>query len=487
MKKLFIGLFSLFLLSLGILSCEDKIDIAEPQSVDFAFNLRNLDLKNKFDGTKANKSYVRKSDTTAVIPYPECSTAMPEYAVVNIDGENYTIEFTSLVGDAGIPNETEVMQLVEGTYTVNSFEVFDADGNPIYSAPEVGSPEEANGLIAVPFTFELNAFEKTKVNVDVVCWHEFSYQPLAWGWFELNYYQKKTLAFFGDVCSKFYKEFGADGYDFVAAIRVEIYNNGVLVASGQNYEDGEFVGENGAPLTVEYLDNLQLDEEDMTFSLYLETPTGEIQLVDMAPFDDGAWSDEEGDGGFGGKDGVWTFSVGNCGTHAEEGSFPAYLPLPSEVAFTLLADNGDVTGRYTATATPINGSQQGLMPNGTFKTWCVDEETTIHYNVTYNANVYSLLNFPQSNDQRMVKINNVKGKLHWIINHIDELVAAGYNKVDIQKMIWHLVNPNKYTAYDSYTSSIPSYEPKVGDYALVVIDPYNNDGPVQAFGVRIDP
>ena len=497
MKKLFMSLMILALISVSFVSCDDNVDINEPQMADLSFNLENLNLTNKFENTKntaQKQSFYKSSDDQVEIPYPECTELQPSYVEATIDGTMYPIEFTSLTGANGMLNTTEVVQLLSGTYTMTEFIVFAADGTPIYSAPDEG-PDAPEGLITMPLTLDLAPFTKTPINVDVVCWHEFSFQPLAWGWFNLEYHQIKTLTFFGDVCSKFYSEFGATEYDFVASITVDIFKDGVLVASVTNASSNPFVGIAGEPLTIEYVDDLQLDNENFDFTVTLHTPTGDITLVEHESFIDGVYSSDDGLGGFGGDDGVWNFNVGNCGNSADEGDFPAYLPLPETlVSFTLTGEVNQQDGKFSLN---IGDHAQTTIANfplisGDHVGWCVDYDTAIYYNVQYEARVWSLLNILDiPNETRLNRVKVKAGVLHWVINHLDALAAEGFVANDIQNLIWWLVSAegDASAAVKARALTIPSYNPKVGDYALVLFDPYiqNDDTRVQAFGVRIDP
>jgi len=482
----------LALIMVAFTSCDDTISVPDVKMVDVTFDLENLNLSNKFDGVKtANKEVFTKDDGTS-IPYPECATEEATYVKVIIDGTEYTIDFTALPGNS----TTEVIQLAEGTYSVEEFTVYGPSG-PLYSAPEVGSNEVINGgLKGVPFDFTLGAFTKSKVSVDVVCWHEFSYQPLAWNWFEIDRNQVKTLCFFGDVCTKFYQDFGANDYDVIAAIEVEIFRKDgsgawESIATGSNQDGSSFTGIAGSPLCVEYVDNETLNAEEFAFTLTLLTPTGPVVLEDKTPFDDGAYSADDGAGNFGGSDGVWNFNVGECGNTSDEANYPAYLPLPTNlIQFKLIGEANQPDGFYRLEVGGFTGNF--AFAPGQFNGWCVDYDTTIYYGIQYEARVWSLLDIASIPDQ--TRLNLIKahaGKLHWIINHLDDITAAGFSPEDIQDMIWWLVSAKgpATAAVKTYAAGVVDYSPKVGDFAMLIFDPYiqDDDTRVQAFGVRIDP
>ena len=494
------GKFATFLVAmifvLAFSSCEKEQ--AESKAVDVFFDIASLtdesNMKSAMDRGDPNSRNDRN--------YPHCTKLATDYVVVNIDDSVYTLEMTSLT-----KSQTEVVQLIVGnnnSNNVTSFFAFSYDQEePLYIAPSIESDEVTKGgLRGVPFRITTRAWKKEAIRIDVVCWHKYTHQSYAWNWFHIKYNLVKTICFFGDVCTEFYKQFGDDnGYDLPAHFTVDLtYTNsdGDKITNTVTTQNGtmivnktkgpNFVNDSG-PLCISYIDNL-MNTENATYDLTLHTPTGDILLVDDKAIPEGAWSEDDGSGGFGGDDGIYLFNVGNCGIIAE-GQFPPYIPLPKTVKFTLLNDKGDETGRYIATATVTDPSAQGLLPSGKFKTWCVDPLTTINYNVEYDANVYSLINIitiPPST--RMDKIIAAKGKLHWVINHIDKIKKdfPKWNKVQIQELIWHIVDNKTHEGYYKYAYNIPDYEPKVGEFTLVIIDPVDNKGAaVQAFGVRVEP
>jgi len=220
----------------------------------------------------------------------------------------------------------------------------------------------------------------------------------------------------------------------------------------------------------------------------LHTPTGDIVLQDGEPLADGSISDQTPDG-FGGETGVFLFNVGNCGANVKGENFDAYLPIPTApVAFKLTGYANSYEGFYALNISGITGPS--IMQDGDFTGWCVDGATAISWNQEYMANVYTLTNIASIPDRPRLNLIKAKvGRLHWLINHIQEIEDAGFTPEDAQKMFWRIINGKTYTsAINDYADAVGEYELRVGDYALLIFDPVDGkDTAVQAFGVRIDP
>lgn len=470
-------------------SCKDDPVIDEgiqAKKVDITIDVSNL-TGNKADVTKVglNKNYGTKADGSEQ-NYPTCTEDESSYIEVTIDGILYSVQFTALTG------ETEVLQLdADAPNVINMLEVFNGAGVPIYSMPEAGSKEVVEGgLQGVPYDLDLRGFTKTKVNVDVVCWHEYSTQVLAWEWYEINYHQIKTLCFFGDICTKFFEDFHEDGspyfgqtydgYDFPAIFSVTI-TNGIESWTSSNIS---YQGV-GSALCVEYRDDLVVDE-DFSYIIELEMPDGTTNLIHTDTFEDGIFSEDGNATGFGGSDGIFTFAVGNCdssGNNDVDLILPSYLPLPKQAEFKLtgaLYPSGDryidfelrnIAGTYVIenTITPLAG-------------WCGAKSDGISRNVWYNSDVYSSLE-PGAMPAKYAAYNwNV---LNWLINNM-----GSYTSQEIQAAIWHLTDGTTGNSLSTAALANATYTPKVGEYALVLFDPIEataDDKDLQLFIVRVDP
>jgi len=488
-KRLATSLVALFFV-VAFSSCEKQQ--AKNSTIDVSFDI--ADLTNGLD----KKGAMEEGDpnTTNVEQYPTCTDLETDYVVVTIDGVSYTLQMTAL------PNsQTEVVQLdADAPNLVTSLVVFSNEQtDPIYIAPENTSAEVTQGgLVGVPFDITTKAWDKASIHVDVVCWHPYSHRNYAWNWFQIDYKQVKTICFFGDVCTKFYKDFGATGYDLQADFTVDLtYENsqGVMVTNTvttQN-DDGNYVNEDG-PLCVSYIDDIN-KEENATYDLTLHTPTGDILLADNVAVAEGTWSEIGKTDGFGGDDGVYLFNVGNCGID-EEGQFPSYLPLPNTAKMRVGVFSPD---SYNITITQDNDPLRMLSDITNEQAWCLDKNVAIYEDVEYTGRVFSSLDIaklmadPTITPARKTRFQNLPwGVINYMINHLDEL-PTGTSPADLQHAFWYITdayanaNQADKDKIDQWLSDYATWTPSVGQDAVVFLIPDQADGPVQAFGVRIDP
>jgi len=466
MKKWFWGLIPLLIVGvLTFQSCEKTT--GKQKTYDVSFDLAGLPKVTSTDLNKRNG----KEDPIEVgvneSGYPECSTEAVAYVIVTIDGVEYKLGMTALS-----PSQTEVVQLAAGSYTLEGVDVYDQYDNLIYVAPSTASIEVTEaGLLGVPMKLTFEEWTKTKVNVDVVCWHEYSHKVYTWGWLELKYYEIKHLCFFGDVCTKFYENFGQTQYDFPAEFDVawQYELNGQLVQD-------TLTSDGSGPICISYLDDV-LAPENLTYSLILHTPTGDLVLVEDVPVPDGAWS---GDGSWAGEDGIYLFNVGNCGTDVD-GQFAPYDPLPSTVSFKLtgsLYNDGYIDMVFTDVP---SGATAEIYTGAVVPSWCVDKYNHIAKNTVYQANVYSSLypgNMPSAYSS--VPWN----KLNYIINNI-----GSYTPQQVQAAIWHFTDGTSANALSVAADNNASYMPPVGGRAIVVIDAIEgaNVKTIQLMVVTVDP
>lgn len=483
MKKLFNAswlLLVVFILTLVSCNEDPVIPAIEARKVDITIDVANL-TGAKAEVTKQglSKTYLGKDGTT-VLDYPACTEDQSSYIEVTIDGVLYTVQFTALNG------ETEVLQLnADAPNIITMLEVFNSAGVPIYSMPEAGSEEVVNGgLQGVPYDLELSGFTKTKVNVDVVCWHEYSTQVLAWQWYEIKYYQIKTVCFYGDVCTKFFDDFHEegsayfgqeyDGYDFPAIFSLKLFSDGVKI-NEQNNVEWQGVG---SALCLEYRDD-PLADEQLTFEIWFTDPDG-TGLVYSGTIEDGAFSDAGDPDSFGGEDGIFTFAIGNCdsqGNNDVDLVLPSYLPLPAQATFSL-GGSAYVSGYYDLTVSGIGAGVYALT-DGTFPGWCAAKHNTISLNTSYLADIYSSLDPPS----KFAGVN--WGALNWLVNH-----QGSYTNQEIQAGIWAITDGEAANSLSIDALTHSSYLPKVGEYALVIFDAVEasvDDKEFQLFVVKVDP
>jgi len=470
MKKLFYLLAAVMLL-FTFVSCDEK-ELAPGGESGVSWDISNISK------TLANKD-AGKYD---VNEYPECSDLDESYVFVVINGVDYKIQLTGLTG------QTEVLKLPAGNYTVTEFVVYSADDTAIWSMPMTGSlASQYYGLTGLPFDFSIKEFVKQKKEVDVVCYNPSSYELFGYGWFAYTKYEENTLCFFGDVCTKFYDDYhekdspyfgqNYDGYDFPAIFDIAIYRGESQVA----YESNIAWQGSGSPLCVKYLDNPIVDEH-FSFEIFLHMPDGSKESVYIQEFDDG---ENSGDG-FGGEDGVFDFSVGECdsqGNNDVDLVLPSYLPLPETVSFMI---NGALYGDGAYQRLYLDGiggdyAIANTLPGAFLLGWCGAKDDKISRNIWYEANVYSSLNVSKI----PAKYASYKwGALNWLINH-----KSGYTPKQIQAAIWHITNGTAGNSLSFSAMANQSYKPKVGEFAIVLFDAieFKEESEIQLFIVKVDP
>lgn len=507
--KIVIGLF----LFSFIIACnkDDSTDVLpEAQLREVVFDINNFIPQDASKNLFVSKDY---GENDPLIP--DCSDLEASYVIVKIGQTDYNLKLVTLNGKT----ETEVLKLTEGSYIINSFIVYAEDDTAIWASPfEESYYEKLWSLTGVKeLPFEVKEFEKLKVNVDVLCYRPFDYEKFGFAWFAYSKIEIHTICFFGDICTKFYEEFHNDGpyfgqdspgYDFPAIFEVVVKDEGGNTVNDLTLNSNlEWKGK-GDPLCIEYPDAVGIDET-FTFYIYLTLPNGDLELIHSEEFDDTAMSNDDNlEDDFGGTDGVFDFVVGNCSYDGNDASLelPAFIPLPETL---------DLTVRYPSVlnyidleiSNVVGGQAFGELYNGlTIGAWCGDLFNNITIDQTYTADVYSSLDLGGM-PVNYAAYGDVWNVLNWLINNhdLDALVTNNtYTSDNIQEGIWNLIhglsNPDggfmAFAGIDltsgltSVDSSITKFEPTVGDWAIVLLDPREAPGQtgiVQLMIVKVDP
>ncbi|MCK5788659.1 MAG: hypothetical protein KAH32_06660 [Chlamydiia bacterium] len=510
---------------LAFTSCEKEIAANSASEVSFVIQ---------------NPSYDNdKKDSSA--DYPKCVDGTASYVLTTIDGEEYKLNILTNLEDG---NQTVVVKLdAKKGYVVSSFLVYDDMGTPddvsddvlLWAAPMEGSTyAERFNLNGLNVTFNVEAFTKKKVEIDVLCFEEVHYLEFGFIWFQFHEYKIKSICFFGDVCTKFYENwidseyYEGNGYDMVARFRVSVEApNGEIIES-DNFLASET--ENNL-VCIEYVDNLAILDETFKAKIFLQLPDGNETLIHELEFTDSDWTEVEGLSSWGEtqsqidgdkvEDGIFEFVVGNCNYDGNEINIelPPYLYLP---------DSGEINVIYTNLAeyeyfdvVLIGDSwNNDLYPDELFEdsrihAWCGDLYNGIEEE-SYLVNVYHSV----ENDVPG-EYNYDWGALNWLANNdelIENMLDSGVwenDRFGLQHTIWlivHGISDETIKAIENETNHFvdqnmidlatmamenSDFIPAPGEYSLLLFDPVEGEGKkaavpkdggvIQLVLVRVDP
>lgn len=515
--KLFKILTGLFLM-VFIISCDKE------EAVDASSELQDVvfDITNFIPNSVSGKGMLSSKDEE--VELPECSDKVADYVAAVIDGQSYTLKLVTL--NEGM--ETEVVKLAPGPHTLDGFVVYDDNDTPgditddvaIYASPMNGSYyQNLWGLDGVSKEFVVDAFQKRKISIDVLCYKPYAYESFGFAWFQYAKYQVKTICFFGDICTKFYEEFHRedeknpyfgqdyDGYDFAAIFEIVIHNEYGEVVNDQSINSNASWYGVGQPLCIEYPDQVGV-QETFTFDIWLAMPDGSGKIVYTGSFDDTASSDAGNADGFGGADGIFDFVVGNCSYDGNDANMeiPAYIPLPETLDITVLAPTNNTYLDVTI-SNVIGGQAFNQLYNGlTIGAWCGDLFNAVIIGETYTADVYSSLDI-EGMPANYATYGDAWNALNWLINNHDlnsVVESTSFSSEDIQNGIWNLIHglslvDNGFMAWAGIDLSsglisvdpvITDFVPTVGDWAFVLLDPreaLEQEDLVQLLIVQVDP
>ena len=255
LKRLATSLVALALV-IAFTSCEKQSTSDALQEV--SFNVNNV--------TNLLKKSVGPQDEEI----PTCVDSLPSYVIARINGNDYRLNVLTGLDDG---TETQVIKLMVGTYTLESFKVYAQGGTMIWATPTDNS-YYANlwSLQGVSMDFDVTAFTKNKVNIDVLCWKEHLYKNFGFNWFDFQKVEIKSICFFGDICTPNYQEWEMSQYDFVANYRVVIMDDDMVIADESTY-DWKYIDK---PLCVEYPDFGDRTNETYDVYLHVDTPDGDM-------------------------------------------------------------------------------------------------------------------------------------------------------------------------------------------------------------------
>ncbi len=472
-KNIFSGVIALMMLfaAFTFTSCE-KNEVVDDNVVEVAFNIHN----------PASEGGLKSGGEL-----PICDDgAVPAYVIITLDGKDplkvpvlasYDVTMTQTIKFNLGQADSEVFLIV-------GFEVYDAGDNLIWVSPLAGSIYSSLLENPLDLEFIVHKFKKAQIDIDVVCWVPAEYDNFGYSWLDFHKYKVYEVCFFGDVCTKFYEQWGAAAHDFPAKFSVTIKdaqdNLVTVIEEGSNSNAGW--NEIDAPLCVKYMDDVEDSNEDFVATISLITPEGEIEIgkVDII-------------GGIlagAGEDNVFDFLVGgsDCMFQGEHDALYAlpWMPLPAQVDLVLLdpvdayfeLQLENVYGTYshpdlqasTVLGAWCGNAELGIAQEGTSSFFFFSWETTWHY----TANVYPYYNIPTTALQIYQDITTEQwSMLNYMANEVFPMATAA-NKMDIQEAIWWILDYSAGVSntYATEAAANDDYIAPIGGNIIVLLDPF---------------
>jgi len=314
MKKLLFVLLAAAML----FSCQKKEGETAPAMQDVSFN-----------ATEILPEIERSMDDWI------CKDDVPTNAWVAISYEGVTTDYYPELFELSGKLFTQSIKLPVGVnYCIQDFVLFkDINGNGSYDigvditthgTPHTGSDYAGYVENSLPYCFEVEAFVKLEIYIEVLCFEDVDYENFGFVWFNITEIELSGFCFFGDIClngqpftpADFEGSLYGSGLpaDVPAIMQIVVKNNGSLVPAPNSFNNE---GDQSEPLCAYYYDDPEVTGEVFTFELYLwlpgdagfgyqlyytytSTDDGPLLLIDSSPADVN-------------ENGLVDFVVGTCG------------------------------------------------------------------------------------------------------------------------------------------------------------------------------
>lgn len=214
---------------------------------------------------------------------PACSDAAPAYVNiilssdgVDVVGQEGTPFRIDLVAGQLFTQEVTELELEPGTYSLDYFEVFDADDNRIWVAPGVGGDLADFVENPLPLEINLGAGVKKYVDVEVLCFDDRLVNEYGYLFFDIIPEVAIKFCIFGNYCDE-------TGRDFPAEYSVSVWSGtdssgAPLYTDVPNvtgtYENGDFYAD---PLCFALPDTDGLDEYYFEITLRSSDEYGTVE------------------------------------------------------------------------------------------------------------------------------------------------------------------------------------------------------------------
>lgn len=176
----------------------------------------------------ANRSTNKQSDVSDL---PVCSDDIPAYVeivlmqggneVVGSEAEPFQVD---LVAGQLFTKEVPELELEPGTYSLEHFSVYNAEGDLIWLAPKGGVLAEFVDS-PLPLNISLGAGVKKYVDVSVLCFDDRNVNQYGYMFFELDINRAFEYCFFANFCTP-------EGRHFPARYSVDISIDGTPLYTG---------------------------------------------------------------------------------------------------------------------------------------------------------------------------------------------------------------------------------------------------------------
>ncbi len=272
---------------------------------------------NKPPTAQAEQDVIFKASTaTTGFKADDCDNAVAHYALIDIDGDMLTVDVFYLDGII----YTNTLKLSAGSHTINSFTLQNDAGTPadysddilVKATPLTGSDYAEFVQNALPFSFNVDAFYKAEIDIEILCYEATEITNFGFAWFAVDQITVREFCFFGDICTEDYMDYAGTLYeeqrnglqhDMPAIFKIDVYRNGEFVIS---YNNESYKGE-GAVLCAQYPD-FDNSVDYFEFELWVKVMVGSsfdyVLYHTFTTTDDSQLNS--------GTDGVLDFVIGDC-------------------------------------------------------------------------------------------------------------------------------------------------------------------------------
>ena len=264
-SRKYIGLIVMLALLITSCSKDEQVPVMDSEKATLSFNALVQDLTNKATGKQVvgDDEIPACSDDEAA--YVEIVLTQGDVEIVGSENEPYRVD---LVAGEVFTKEDANLELTPGTYSLDHFSVYNADGDLLWVAPRAGSALAAFVDTTLPMDINLGAGVKKYVDVPVLCYDDRDTNEYGYQFFELDMTEMYEFCFFANYCA-------SDGRHYPARISVEIEIEGVVVYEAEELvstvgtdNNGDFFAE-PVCFSVPDLAGYDLNEEYVDYTVTL--------------------------------------------------------------------------------------------------------------------------------------------------------------------------------------------------------------------------